>query len=508
MLKDLSPRTKFCVVFFVTMCLGAPYFLYATHPKYSFVGDEWGFFALSNAVIDSRFLKNPLGGGVFTVNPMLPQMIQAFFMMLLGGDVWGWKVASLMPVVFSALLLFIWSRLWFDELTAMSMALILAASSYLWNFSLIGYINQFGVAHLLLLHVLISKLVKCNDARIALWSAPLVGIVAGLSFFEYGGIAFPVILLPYSIFLAPRTRTHALRLPFLVVILVGMLTATPGLLDPTYRDGLFTQASLPNHPLTNSDRINNSLGYLLSFMWMSKASHYAYGPYVDAVSRIGVVLGALVCVFLIGRRPRSTEAHDRRAGFFLVLSCTILTAFTYGFSSPYPEPPRTRGIFMVPHFAMLAGVGFGSIAHVLGSRSRLVFLSLLFGSIVTLNQIRRHQFFTRVGITPEACVIWMAQRARAASSTASEVYIHLEDSDVIPGHEWHLHLTVETANTLFSRYLDKPFKAIELAKGEKPPKMSDFAINLSEIFRDRCTNLVIQELPGFARGRSDTDRGW
>jgi len=492
----------------VTICLGAPYFLNASHPKYSFIGDEWGFFELGNAVVESKFLKNPLSGGVFINNPMLTQMIQAFFMMLFGGDVWGWKAASLVPIALSGLLIFIWSRLWFDELTAYSVALVLAASSYLWSFSLVGYTHQFGVAHLLLLHVLLTLLIKCGDARFALRAAPIVGVVAGLSFFEFGGLVFPVVLLPYAIFLKQRMGDFSLRVPFLVVVIFGVITAIPGLLNAPYRDNVFGLASFSIHELTMTDRINNGLGYLWSFMRMNKSSHYSYGPYVDGVSRVGVIVGALICVFLLARKPRSTAARDRRIGAFLILSATTLAAFAYGTTSPYPEPPRTRGIFMVPHFAMLAGVGFGAIAARLSVTSRILFFSLLFGSIVTLNEIRRDQFFTQMGITPEACVVWKAQRARTAGSVASEVYVFLEDSDLIPGHDSNLYHTVRMANLLLPRYIDPPLRAIEVPRGERPATLSELTINLSDIFRGRCTDLAIEELTGIARGRSNLETKW
>ena len=508
MLKSSALPAKLCLVLLGAIFLGSPYFIHAAHPKYSYIGDEWGFFGLANAVTGAWFFKNPLSGGVFINNPMLTQMIQAFFMMILGSDVWAWKAASLIPICFSVLLIFIWTRLWFDELTAVAAAFVLAASSYLWSFSLVGYTHQFGIAHILLLHVLIGKLVKGGRLRYSLWGPPLVGIVAGLSFFEYGGLVFPLILLPYAIFITPRRGDTTLRLPFLAVIIVGILTAIPGLLNATYRDNVFGLASFSNHPLTISDRIGNGVGYLLSFMWMNKNSHYAYGPYVDAISRIGVILGTLMCLFFVARRTQSSEGRDRNFGAFIILTSTLLAAFAYGTTSPYPELPRTRGIFMVHHFAILAGVGFGAITKLLGLRARAIFFALLFSSIFMLNQIRRHQFFTLHGITPAACVIWKVQQARTAGSTASEVYIHLADSDVLAEHRSSLQHTVRLLTILLPVYIDQPVKPIEVARGASPQELGELTIDLSQIFRNGCRDLAIEELPEYAQGRSDTFTKW
>jgi 4-amino-4-deoxy-L-arabinose transferase-like glycosyltransferase len=508
MSRNVPLTIKQCLFLVVLACLAAPYVFEAGHPKYSYIGDEWGFFELGHNVIDSNFLKNPLSGGVFINNPMLTQMIQAFFMALLGGSVWSWKTASLLPVALSTVLVFIWTRMWFGELIALTAAFILASSSYLWSFSLVGYTHQFGVAHLLLLHVLISKLVRGGRLQSSVWGAPVTGLVAGLSFYEFGGLVFPLILTPYLLFITRFGLGTNVRRSFLIVLIVGALMAVPGLLDSTYRNNVFGLAAFPQHPLTLLDRLGNGMGYLVSFASMNKSSHFAYGPYVDAVSRVGVALGIVVCLLRIFMsRPLRTDS-GKRIGSLLLLGSTLIAAFAYGTTSPYPEPPRTRGIFMVPHFAILAGIGLGTLAHYLAPKKRWVFFAMILTSILFLNLVRRHQFFTIMGVTPESCITWQTMRSLKTTPTFSQVYVRGVGAIPSPQGDVDLRCKVRQSNALLAHYVCPCMKTIGVEKEDTNHQTTPADLDLSEVNHKLCRDIAIAELPWYARGLSDKETWW
>jgi hypothetical protein len=308
------------------------------------------------------------------------------------------------------------------------LAIAFGASSYAWNFSLLGYVNMQGVVHLIFLHVLLTKLVLSERTRKSVSISLLIGLVAGLSFFEFGGLAHPLVLSPYLLACFNRELRPQLCRAFALIVCVGVLLALPGLLNDPLRNGLFGQANFQAHPLSTFERLQHGFEYLVSFASMKGRSHYAFGPYVDAATRVGVVIGPIAAITVL-RKFRSTLPISRRDyGALVILTCTILAAFVYGFTSPYPEPPRTRGIFMLPHFALLAGIGFGRVAETLRAKHTVYFIVALACGTIFLNLIRRHQFFTLMGVTADSCITWHIRNALKARPSLTTVYLQHQSS--------------------------------------------------------------------------------
>ncbi len=507
-MKKLHERQLFGWAVAFVLVASIPYLLDLNHPRYSFIGDEWGFFELSKRVVAERFLFNPLSGGVYVVNSMFAQMIQALPMLLWGEHVWVWKLSGMLTVFTSVLLVFIWARMWFGPLVGLFSTIAYGASSYAWNFSLIGYVNPQGVLHLLLLHLLLSGLVLNELLRRLKVVSAVVGVVAGLSFYVFGGLAFPVILSPYLICCLDRENRPQLLRCFAIITAVGFLTALPGLLNEELRNALFSQSSLAAHPLTFFDRLGHGFEYLVSFAYMKKECHYAYGPYVDAVTRVGVIIGTIVVLITLNASKGALQQSRKFNGAFIVFVCTIFTALIYGFTTPYPEPPRTRGIFMLPLFAVLAGIGFGRIAHMIGERPKACMLAVVACTTIFLNLARRHQFFTLVGVTEDSCVTWRVRNALSASPSLTTIYFqpawkHFGDQALADSFS-----KVANVGALLREYEIHGINIVP-ANEETPALIENIAVvDLNDVYGTGCRDIARKELPWYVRGLGDSDVWW
>jgi hypothetical protein len=429
-------------------------------------------------------------------------------MLLWGEHVWVWKLSGMLTVFTSVLLVFIWARMWFGSLVALFSTIAYGASSYAWNFSLIGYVNPQGVLHLLLLHVLLSGLVLNERFQRCKVVSTVVGIVAGLSFYVFGGLVFPVILSPYLIFCLHRENRSPLLHCFGIIAVVGFFTALPGLLNEELRNALFSQSSLPAHPLTFSDRLGHGFDYLVSFAYMKKDCHYAYGPYVDAVTRVGVIVGTIAVLITINASKGALHQSRKFNGAFIVFACLVFTAFMYGFTSPYPEPPRTRGIFMLPIFAVLAGIGFGRIAHMIGERPKACMLAAIACTTIFLNLARRHQFFTLIGVTNDSCVTWRVRNALSVNPSLTTIY--LQPAWKLLGDEAPFDALSKAANVvaLLREYEIHGINIVP-ANEETPALIENIAVvDLNDVYATGCRDLATKELPWYVRGLGDSNLWW
>jgi len=295
---------------------------------------------------------------------------------------------------------------------------------------------------------------------------------------------------------------------FALIVCVGLLLALPGLLNDPFRNGLFGQANFQAHPLSTFDRLQHGFEYLVSFASMKGRSHYAFGPYVDAATRVGVVIG-LISALTALRKFQSTLPLSRRDyGALVILTCTILAAFVYGFTSPYPEPPRTRGIFMLPHFALLAGIGFGRVAETLRAKHTVYFIVALACVTIFLNLIRRHQFFTLMGVTADSCITWHIRNALEARPSLTTVYLQHRSSP--PGRPPSDDVLAKTArvNDLLKNYEISGVEVVPATPGTVVATEESAILDLATVYSTGCRDLAVNELPWYAGGFGASSRSW
>ncbi len=466
--------------------------------KYAFVGDEWALFDHARKASESHFLMNPFAAGVYDNHAAFASMLQGLPMAVFGETVQAWKSSNVLCMFLSGLLVFLWARSWFGSFAGFIAGCAFITASYPWEFGKVGYPSHLAMTHLALLHVLFSKLVRRD---VAPGSLALIGtgILSGFAFYLFGGMVYPIILSPYALFLLiPRKRRFLVR-SFAVIIGCGLLIALPGFLDSSYMNSLFGLAGYSIHPLTAMDRVWNALGYLYSFAYMTENSHFAYGPYCDLATRIAVTAGVVAAFYTIFQIARNRAPFEgRNAGAVLILMCTVLTAFSYGLTTPYPEPPRTRGLFIVLHYCALAGLGASFCTAWAGARGRAAVAVVFVFACLLLNSIRSHQFFVAEGITPEACILRKIQKSNPAADRMNTVYLSVQD-------ERHF----EVLDWLLSNFHVANVEVKLLPGGQTPPEPSGLVIEMEkDVYSKHCRDLAQDDLPEFMKGLNFSSYWW
>jgi len=207
--------------------------------KFSYVGDEWIFYTFAK-----NLLKNPVNPfhlqGAYPETPVLGSYIQAFFLKLLGENNFAWRLSNIICIIPLSIFFYLFLNKLFNKKVAVLGTLTMQSSFYLANFFKIGKPIPLS---LVLFVALLYLGLKCAEKKSNLFLL-LYGAILGISFYIYIGPIFPVIFIPYLVFiLIGKMNFKQLVASFLKVAIVYILFMSPLLIDINSSKSYFMQVS-------------------------------------------------------------------------------------------------------------------------------------------------------------------------------------------------------------------------------------------------------------------------
>jgi hypothetical protein len=335
--------------------------------RYAMVGDEYGFFDYARQILLGKAQAHLLSWrGVYDIHPVLSSYVHVASMWLLGADTYGWRVSSIILVLWSALPLFALLEGIMSRQAALLGVAFYIASHYLMSFSKIGYNNTQA-----LLPFLLALALGTFSARMeSPLGAYLAGAVAGLGFYTFAAARLIVgpLLLAFLLFSPSAALTlrcasgtgrvqapRQLRQTWIVgLAALGGLAAValPVLAVPAAWQEEWVQTMWGAQSPTTANGILNLLSrnFLYaarSFLYSDHASHFVAGAHLDPLSAVFMLLGLGVTLF--GRSAFRIKAFVATSYLFMLL--------TIGAMHQYDYPPNTRMFMLVPFYALFAGLG-------------------------------------------------------------------------------------------------------------------------------------------------------
>ncbi len=366
---------------------------------YAFIGDEYAFFnAASSFFRDAAQLNILDPKGVYDSHPIFASMLQALNMALFGGDIYSWRLSSLLMVFLSVPPIYLLVREIRGSRTGLLAAVLYVSAHQLIGFAHVGYNSTQvlpGFAAMLALTLLAIR----RQSRLAIF---LCGVAASLTFFTYT-LTIPLIPLPLILLglwalwpsrAVPLLRRIVAALPLALIFLLGvMVTASPRLLNTRWfsdaaSNTLLSHSEIPNmtNPLLQQI-LPNTLYTLTGTLYFDENSHYVSGQNLDPLSSLLMIAGiaGLIAALL-----------QRRVALWLLISFAA-SVFLIGLSTPYPYPTHTRTFILVIFYAAFAALGASYLwetAREVGLRLSAATLRLAAVTLVVLViALNAYQFF-------------------------------------------------------------------------------------------------------------------
>jgi hypothetical protein len=344
---------------------------------FSYVGDEWTVFGRAEKVAKSRGVPllqifGPLRSGEYKVHAPILTAVQGVFLKIFGISNFGWRTSGILLAAFSSIPFYIIARALLSRTGAVVASLLMISSYYLIVESMWGYgWTQMRFFSLITVASLVLFMQRPGVSR-----ALMVGVAAGWCTLLTGLAAY---IAPLSLAIAMvywwRARKGTkweLAIPATLVAAWWGFSKLPGRLLGEYES--FTEQMKETMWKTS---LGPFLGSVLGPEW--EPNREAYAPSPDQVwSYIASMMGKAVIApvlevrtthFLFGRMIDPVFGCTAIAGFVLALILAYKRTewrifwlyfipamfFTAGLS-PYAALPNTRLHFLVPFWAISAGL--------------------------------------------------------------------------------------------------------------------------------------------------------
>src|SRR6185369_3416397 len=155
--------------------------------KFSYVGDEWGFYVLAKNIVMQHFLVNPFSmEGVFGENPLLGSIYQAVFIFLFGDNNFAWRFSNIFLIVPCSIVFFLWLKKLFSPQIALLSTILLQSSFFISNYFKIGYVNPLSFTFFLISLYAASLVADSPTKKRMIF----FGAALGISFYIYLGPLF------------------------------------------------------------------------------------------------------------------------------------------------------------------------------------------------------------------------------------------------------------------------------------------------------------------------------
>ncbi|MBI5295850.1 MAG: glycosyltransferase family 39 protein [Chloroflexi bacterium] len=354
------------------------------------MGDEGLNGSVARDLAKGTFLPPLLAQGVDTF-PILATYWQGWVMRYFGIDIWGWRMASVLPGVFTIVPLYLLARDAFNRRLAILAALAMLGLPFFLVFSRLGYMISQPIFILTLTLYLLQHGLR-KESALYLY---LAGLAAGLGFYSYFASRSAIVIAIAYVFLLWLTRQMDFRSTARTVglLLFGVLLiaapysayagAAPGSAESMqyriflslFNSVIYGGTFYPMEELTRYAPLYTTgdiqlfynpqiflvlivRGYILTFlnfhmpglMW---EDHYMAIPLAGTVGAVFIFLGLLVAL-----------RNIRQARFQLVLLWGFIVVTTLSALNTFP-PRDSHMTALIPALALLAAFGLEAAATIL-----------------------------------------------------------------------------------------------------------------------------------------------
>ncbi len=323
--------------------------------RYAYIGDEWSFYDLAEAIAHGNPFDMLSQAGVYGIHPIANSAYQALVMRIFGINVFGWRMAATLSVALPIAPLFWLARQFGDTLFGLATVVFYAGCGLLWAFAHIGYNNNDPLLVSIPAAAFLYAGLRAERSSL-LFAAGACGGFAWYSLFT-GRLMIGVLVLVVLSEWAGGPRAAARRL---VPLLAGFAVAAAPLAVDNGWDTIHQMFALTSlsqvrtsGPLS-SLLAENTVRGIFAFLYATENSHYVVGEVFDTVSGAALCLG---CVIALRRLP-SLEARLILIWFLAGLMLT--TPLYYA-----PQIADTRLQIVIPPAALLAAFGLRYTAQAL-----------------------------------------------------------------------------------------------------------------------------------------------
>lgn len=274
--------------------------------EYAFVGDEWSFYVLAHSMLNRPDTYTLFGLTDFNAyHSELSSWLQAWVMGLSEGNVYGWRLSSLLPVVLSVPAIYAFAHWLGGRSAAVLAASALAGSHLLLSFTKVGYNNSQGLLVLAAALALFAFATR-TTGRLRYF---MLGIAVGSGFLVFSLARLVVLPIGVLFLFHPwRTKTNFI-LAALATAAGALAIAAPMLFDVVNWRGLLKATPVQSEVVGTSVEIakqviQNLVTGLQVFLVSNRHSHFVFGPHVDPLTAVLMLAG------LAARNATRSAASD------------------------------------------------------------------------------------------------------------------------------------------------------------------------------------------------------
>jgi hypothetical protein len=378
--------------FLVTLSAVAAFGLYlhdAANWFYVWIGDEWSFFGLADAVYRGVPLNVFQQSGVYNIHPVMDSVFQSLPMHLYGANVLGWRASCALATAVTVFPLYLLTRLVSSRLSAVLAVGMFVPAHVMLAYAHVGY-NQPDALFPEIAALALFVAAQTYRAPKYLFFA---GVMAGVGWYTLftGRIAIGLLLLGLLVY-RPKSRRDAGRdvtlilagfilvlLPFVIVNGTSIVTAI-----------LQHDSTEPGVPPLGIRLWQNGLRSIYAFVYAPQGdNHYVIGALVDNVTSFFWLLGVASLLTWLNKPSR------------FILLCHVLIVIPAGAIYYTLHLNTTRMYIVVPLACVVAGIGAATVVEHLrdlipASTSRRMFPMAASTAIVTAVLVSNLYVFYRV----------------------------------------------------------------------------------------------------------------
>ena len=395
--KNALKLTKYDIIFLIILIIPVLYYYTKdlTSWKYIFYGDEFAFLSYAQIVLNGQQANIFSFLGVYSEHPVFVTYIEAFFMLLLGNNIWGWRMAY---VIFSIMVIYsnyFIARSIGNYFYGVISTIILAFSFYHIVFG--AYHTQafsFGLGFIMIALALLFYAIKKQSFFFLYVSGVTIGLSLYGHFIGRTGIilylALIIIFIPYKKifhYLIPAAIGFLSTFQFFgdnANLAVNTFKRTV-FLKPPYGHFIDTDTGLYLIRLLEAIYVN-IINFIRALFYNPLSYHYVYGTLFDVITLSGFLLGFLILI--------KWCFNKNKAAVFLMVSFAVMFFITVILSdysnTIMTKAAITRIYFLIPFFILISAIGILAISRSFSQNKKIqnVILLIIISSIVVLNIFR------------------------------------------------------------------------------------------------------------------------